>query len=87
MKNLDFSKARPSEEEEDDEVEEEGEEEEEEEEKEEEEEEEEEEEANEKPGQEKKRQINIPQIGPEPRLVCTGNQSYSENASYFVKYS
>ena len=83
MKNLDFSKARPSEEEEDDEVE--GEEEEEEEEKEEEEEE--EEEANEKPGQEKKRQINIPQIGPEPRLVCTGNPSYSENASYFVKYS
>ena len=84
MKNLDFSKARPSEEEEDDEVEEE---EEEEEEEGEEEEEEEEEEANEKPGQEKKRQINIPQIGPEPRLVCTGNQSYSENASYFVKYS
>ena len=86
MKNLDFSKARPSEEEEDDEVEEEEEGEEGEEEGEEEEEEE-EEEANEKPGQEKKRQINIPQIGPEPRLVCTGNQSYSENASYFVKYS
>ena len=71
MKNLDFSKVRPSEEDEDDEVEEE----------------EEEEEANEKPEQEKKRQINIPQIGPESRLVCTGNQSYSENASYFVKYS